>query len=101
MVRAATTVLPAGVPSRRMPVVLAFPEIAMLIASRWLRSATSVLLLALCSGCSSQRVYGAGQAWQRNECMKINDAQERARCLAAAGTSYESYQRQAEEAKGK
>jgi hypothetical protein len=50
-------------------------------------------------GCSSQQTYGVGQAWQRNECFKINDAQERSRCLASASTSYEEYNRKAEAAK--
>ncbi|MDE2372290.1 MAG: hypothetical protein KGN16_25195 [Burkholderiales bacterium] len=50
-------------------------------------------------GCSSQQAYGAGQAWQRLECNKIMDAQERSRCMASASTSYEEYKRQAEAAK--
>jgi hypothetical protein len=45
--------------------------------------------------CSSQQLYGASQAWQRNECFKIGDAQERSRCLASAATSYEQYRRDA------
>ena len=46
--------------------------------------------------CSSQQAYGVGQAWQRSECFKISDAQERSRCLASASTSYDDYKRQAE-----
>jgi hypothetical protein len=49
--------------------------------------------------CSSQQAYGAAQAWQRNECFKINDAQERSRCLASTSTSYEDYKRQADAAR--
>ena len=49
--------------------------------------------------CSSQQLYGAGQAWQHQECNKINDTQERGRCMASASTSYEEYKRQAEAAK--
>ena len=59
----------------------------------------SVGALVLVSGCSSPQAYGVGQAWQRNECYKINDAQERSRCLARASTSYEEYKRQTESAK--
>jgi len=51
------------------------------------------------TGCSSQQTYGAGQAWQRNECYKINEAQERSRCLASTSTSYEAYKREAEAGK--
>lgn len=50
--------------------------------------------------CSSQQLYGTGQAWQRQECNKIIDAQERGRCLASASTSYDEYRRQSEAAKG-
>jgi hypothetical protein len=58
---------------------------------------TGILLsLAGISACSSQQAYGTGQAWQRNECNKINDAPERSRCLAGTNTSYEDYKRQQE-----
>lgn len=53
----------------------------------------------LLSGCSWQQAYGAGQAWQHQECNKVMDAQERSRCMASASTSYEEYKRQAEAAK--
>jgi hypothetical protein len=52
------------------------------------------------SACSSQQFYGVGQTWQRNECYKINDAQERSRCMSSASTSYEDYKRQSDAAKG-
>ena len=66
--------------------------------------ALALLLASACapglSGCSTERAYGAGQAWQRLECNKIDDAQARSRCMANASTSYEEYQRQVEAAKG-
>lgn len=57
--------------------------------------APTVLLIALC-GCSSQQLYNAAQGWQRNECYKIADQQERSRCLASTSTSYEQYQRESQ-----
>jgi len=51
------------------------------------------------TACSSQQLYASGQAQQRNECDKIVDFQERQKCMARANTSYETYQRQTEEAK--
>jgi hypothetical protein len=48
-------------------------------------------LLQAAAGCSSQQLYGVGQAWQRNECFKVADQQERSRCLASTSTSYEQY----------
>jgi hypothetical protein len=61
--------------------------------------AVTVLATAWLHGCSSQQVYGAGQAWQRLECNKIIDTQERDRCMKSASTSYDEYKRQAEAAK--
>lgn len=52
------------------------------------------------SACSSQQFYGVGQEWQRTECRKINDTQERQRCMASANTSYDDYKRQSDAAKG-
>jgi hypothetical protein len=57
-----------------------------------------LLTLAL-SGCSMQQLYGGGRAWQRGECQKINDRDERNRCLARADMPHDEYQRQADEAK--
>jgi hypothetical protein len=58
----------------------------------------SVVLLCTLSACSSQQVYGAGQAWQRNECLKLSDEQARSRCLSGATAPYEQYKRDAEAA---
>ncbi|AGX86828.1 hypothetical protein Cenrod_0721 [Candidatus Symbiobacter mobilis CR] len=46
--------------------------------------------------CTSQQLYGVGQSWQRNECLKIADQQERSRCLSSASTSYEQYKRESQ-----
>lgn len=54
---------------------------------------TFFLMLYL-PACSCQEAYGIGQAWQRNQCFKIDDAQERSCCLESANTSYQQYQRQ-------
>jgi hypothetical protein len=51
------------------------------------------------SGCSSQQLYGVGQDWQKNECNKIIDMQERNRCMSSTKTSYDDYKRQSEAAK--
>jgi len=53
-----------------------------------------VALLSTLGACSSQQLYGVGQAWQRNECFKINDQQQRSRCLSSTSTSYEQYKRE-------
>jgi hypothetical protein len=67
-----------------------------------LRAAAFLALLAIALvGCSSRQLHGAGQAWQRNECIKIPDQQERSRCLSSAAASYEQYQREAAAAKAR
>jgi predicted amidohydrolase len=58
------------------------------------------VMLAALPACTSHQVYGAGQNWQRNECNRIPDSQERSRCLDSAATSYEEYQRQRDAARG-
>lgn len=55
--------------------------------------------VAALGGCTSQQLYGAGQAWQRNECTKIPDPEQRQRCFQSTATSYDEYQRQQAAAK--
>jgi hypothetical protein len=62
------------------------------------RFAPTLAALLLLGSCSLQQVYGTGQQWQRNECQKINDRDERARCEKSTATSYEDYKSQAEKA---
>ena len=59
----------------------------------------SLMLAGLLAGCSSEQFYASGQDWQRHECNKLLDSQERGRCLKNAGTSYNSYKRQTESLK--
>jgi hypothetical protein len=57
-------------------------------------AATGALIVAALGGCSSQELYSTGQGWQRNECRKLPDVQERERCLASTSRSFEDYQRE-------
>lgn len=56
-------------------------------------SAMAALLLTG-TGCTTQQLYNTGQAWQRNECNRLMDQQERSRCLSSTSTSYEAYKQQ-------
>mgnify|MGYP000473426747 CR=1 FL=1 len=56
-------------------------------------------LAALLAGCSTEQFYASGQNWQRNQCSKLLDSQERGRCLKNADASYDSYKQQAERLK--
>jgi hypothetical protein len=51
--------------------------------------------LALCA-CTSEQLYSMGQGWQRQECMKMIDSEERSRCIAATNRSYDSFKRDAD-----
>ncbi|MEC5216731.1 hypothetical protein RCH09_001684 [Actimicrobium sp. GrIS 1.19] len=51
------------------------------------------------TACSSQQLYAIGQTAQRDDCYKINDNDERGRCLGKANASYDAYQRQSDQLK--
>ena len=51
------------------------------------------------AGCSSQQLYATGQGWQKQECQKILEREQRTRCEQSAATSYERYQAEAVAAK--
>lgn len=53
------------------------------------------VLLGLCSGCTPQQLYATGQAYQRNQCLRLPDQRESERCLSKASTTYEEYKRDA------
>lgn len=63
-------------------------------------SARTTLFLLLSwlalTACSTQQGYASAQAWRRNQCSKIVDAQERIRCLREADASFESYRQEAD-----
>ncbi|WP_295623535.1 hypothetical protein [uncultured Nitrosomonas sp.] len=46
------------------------------------------------AGCSTQQLYTTGQSWQRNECNRLMDHQDRDHCLSSTSTSYETYKKQ-------
>ena len=64
-----------------------------------MRTLISALTAMLLAGCSTQMAYNTTQAWQRQECQKMPEQQQRQRCLDSNATSYEDYRRQAEAAK--
>jgi hypothetical protein len=60
---------------------------------------TLLALAGVFSACSTQTLYATGQEWQKQECRKLPDMAERARCEKSAATSYERYKAEAEAAK--
>jgi hypothetical protein len=66
-----------------------------------LRFAAFVIVIAitnltLLSACSTDQFWNIGQGWQRDHCMKLQDQQDRSRCLADMTRSRDDYERQAE-----
>jgi hypothetical protein len=53
-------------------------------------------MLSCLSACTTERGYGAAQAWQRNQCNRLPDKAEVDRCVGKADTSYEAYTKQRE-----
>lgn len=67
-----------------------------------LRAPLSLIILVLAmlvSACTSQQVYDSGQGWRRNECNRLMDHDERARCMETATMPYDIYKQQVEENK--
>jgi hypothetical protein len=59
-------------------------------------AALALASLTLLSACSTDQFWNIGQAWQRDHCMKLQDQQDRSRCLADMSRSRDDYERQAE-----
>ena len=64
-----------------------------------MRTAFSILGLALLTACSHEQLYNVGQGWQRAECQKLQDPSERSRCEKSSATSYERYRAESEAAR--
>lgn len=63
----------------------------------WLLGMLACLLLP---ACTSEQIYAAGRHWQRQECARLPDPQQRDRCHQDAGQPYETYKRDADTARG-
>ena len=56
----------------------------------WQHLATLALALAL-TGCTGRQVYQSATGWRQNECQKILESAERARCMESANKDYDTY----------
>lgn len=52
------------------------------------------IICGILSGCTSQKIYGIGQSYERNQCLQIPDKFESDRCLSKINTSYDKYKRE-------
>jgi phage terminase small subunit len=60
---------------------------------------STLLATAAAAGCTTQTAYQTGQEWQRQQCLKLQDRDERQRCEKSNATSYERYREEAEAAR--
>jgi hypothetical protein len=63
---------------------------------RWL--ALPAVAALLCA-CTTETLYLSAQQWQRQECQKLQDRDERSRCEKSTARSYEQYKAEAEAAR--
>jgi hypothetical protein len=66
-----------------------------------MHTTTLALAALLLAGCSTEQLYATGRNTQRADCLKQADAGVRDRCLKDANTSYDTYQKEADAARGK
>lgn len=50
-----------------------------------------IISCCLLQGCSAQTLYGVAQGARQNECTKLADSNERARCFEAANRHFDQY----------
>jgi hypothetical protein len=58
-----------------------------------LRTSLLVLALLLLAACTSRQIYNSAAGWRQNECQKILENDERARCMQTANKDYDSYKK--------
>lgn len=46
------------------------------------------------AACSGRQIYQSATGWRQNECQKVLESGERARCLETANKDYDGYRRE-------
>jgi hypothetical protein len=64
--------------------------------TRYSMLAFGLVLLSGLVACSTRQGYASAQNWQRNQCVKIVDAQERLKCMRDTDTPYDQYKKDAD-----
>lgn len=66
---------------------------------RLLSALATVLAVAAGAGCTAQALWRTGQQWQKQDCARFKDPDERRRCERSAATPYEPVPAEAEAAR--
>lgn len=66
---------------------------------RWTRAVLCAASLSVV-GCSGPQLQAAGQGWQRQQCDRLPDALDRARCLDRVSAARDAAARERDGAKG-
>ena len=53
-----------------------------------------VLSIVVVAGCSGRQIYQSAAGWRQNECQKILEYGERARCMQQADKDYDTYSKE-------
>ncbi len=61
-----------------------------------MRNALILLAALSTAGCATKDAFYTTQQWQKQQCAKLPDLNERARCEKSASASYESYKARSE-----
>jgi hypothetical protein len=70
---------------------------------KFICSRFDVVILAsmfVLAGCSGRQIYQSAAGWRLNECQKILENAERARCMEQASKDYETYRREGNDSPG-
>ena len=54
----------------------------------------AILIVLFQAGCSAQHMFATGQAYQRDQCLRILDKLQRDNCMGQISTDYEEYKRE-------
>jgi hypothetical protein len=54
-------------------------------------AALAIIIMSSVTGCTSEQIYGSGQVWQRNQCLKMPDQDASRDCINNSNKSYDAY----------
>jgi len=65
---------------------------------KWVFLFVNILIVSFFSGCTSEQIFATGQAYQRNQCIKVADQDASSQCLNRSNTRYDDYKYEVDKA---